>query len=94
VDTADGARLTLEQGDRLAERTLAMIDASEEGLRRAAGAVVSERHDADRQRVASDLDGLRRVDPLVGSGELRATAADLLRPRSPPACSAPLPSEG
>jgi hypothetical protein len=60
--------LTLEQAEALARRTLAMIDANEAVIRRAAKAVVTDRHDADRARVAVDLEGLRRAHRPQGRG--------------------------
>jgi hypothetical protein len=55
---------------------MAMIDANEQVIRRAARAVVSERHDADRQRVAVEVEGLRRVEQLAGRGELADGTAE------------------
>jgi hypothetical protein len=41
VDIADRPPLTVEQAEALAQRTVAMIDANEQVIRRAARAVVS-----------------------------------------------------
>ena len=60
--------LTLEEAEALAERTLAMIDANESVIRQAAKVVVTDRHDADRARVAADLEGLQRAHRLPGRG--------------------------
>jgi hypothetical protein len=77
--------LTFEQAEAFAQRILAMIDANEEVLRRATEAVVTDRHDADRARVATDLEGLRIADRRPGRGLeeadlqwLRATFSDSL----------------
>jgi hypothetical protein len=66
-ETGD-AELTIEQAETLAQRTLAMIDANEAVIRKAAKAVVTDRHDADRARVAADLEGLRRAHRPPGRG--------------------------
>jgi hypothetical protein len=60
--------LTLDEAEALAQRTLAMIDASEAVIGKAATVVVTDRHDADRARVAADLEGLRRADRRPGRG--------------------------
>jgi hypothetical protein len=60
--------LTLDEAEALAQRTLAMIDANEAVIRRAAKVVVTDRHEADRARVAVDLEGLRRADRPPGRG--------------------------
>jgi hypothetical protein len=66
-ETGD-AGLTIDEAEALAERTLAMIDANEAVIRRAAKVVVTDRHDADRARVAVDLEGLRRAHRPPGRG--------------------------
>jgi hypothetical protein len=60
--------LTIEQAEVLAQRTLAMIDANQEVIRKAAQVVVTDRHDADRARIAADLEGLRRAHRPPGRG--------------------------
>jgi hypothetical protein len=66
-ETGD-AGLTIDEAEALAERTLAMIDANEAVICRAAKAGVTDRHDADRARVAVDLEGLRRAHRPPGRG--------------------------
>jgi hypothetical protein len=60
--------LTLEQAEDLARRTFAMIDADEQAIRETATAVVADRYDADRSRVAADLEGLRMAHRSPGRG--------------------------
>jgi hypothetical protein len=68
VDEPNRDELSLEAAEALAQRILAMIDANEAVIRRAAKVVVTDRHDADRARVASDLEGLRRAHRHPGRG--------------------------
>jgi hypothetical protein len=65
VDRSD---LSVADAEAFARRIVAAIDADEEALRRAADAAPAERHDADRARVASDLEGLRRAHRHPGRG--------------------------
>ena len=78
VDIADRPPLTVEQAETPAQRILAMIDANEQVIRRAARAVVPERHDADRQRVAVDV-GAAPGRGNGGQGELADATAEWLR---------------
>jgi hypothetical protein len=68
VDAPNRDELSLEAAEALAQRILGMIDANEAAIRRAAEVVVTDRHDADRARVASDLEGLRRAHRHPGRG--------------------------
>ncbi len=60
--------LSLDAAETLAHRILEMIDANEAADRGAATAAVTDRHEADRARVASDLEGLRRAHRHPGRG--------------------------
>jgi hypothetical protein len=60
--------MTSEEAEALAQRTLAAIDSDEAAVRTAATAVGTHRHDADRARIAADLEGLQRADRLPGRG--------------------------
>ena len=67
--------MTPEEAEALAQRTLAVIDADEAATRTAGTGGVTHRHDADRARIAADLEGLQRADRLPGRG---LEEADLL----------------
>jgi hypothetical protein len=56
VDRPD---LSVADAEAFAQRVLAVIDAT---------SALTERHDADRARVASDLEGLRRAHRHPGRG--------------------------
>jgi hypothetical protein len=60
--------LTVVAAEAFAQRILAMIDANEAVFRREAEVVVTDRHDADRARVAADLEGLQRAQRHPGRG--------------------------
>jgi hypothetical protein len=60
--------LTVDAAEAFAQRILAMIDANEAANRQAASAAVSDRHNADRARVASDLEGLQMAQRHPGRG--------------------------
>jgi hypothetical protein len=68
VDEPNRDELSLAAAEALAQRILAMIDASEAAIRSSATVVVTDRHDADRAQVASDLEGLRRAHRHPGRG--------------------------
>jgi hypothetical protein len=68
VDESNRDELSLAAAEALAQRILAMIDASEAAIRSSATVVVTDRHDADRAQVASDLEGLRRAHRHPGRG--------------------------
>jgi hypothetical protein len=60
--------LTVDAAEAFAQRILAMIDANEAANRQVASAAVSDRHNADRARVASDLEGLQMAQRHPGRG--------------------------
>jgi hypothetical protein len=60
--------LTVEAAEAFAQRILAMIDAHEAAIRQSASVVVTDRHDADRARVAADLEGLQMAQRHPGRG--------------------------
>jgi len=76
VDRPD---LSVADAEAFARRILAGIDADEEVVRRAAKPALTERHDADRARVATDLEGLRRAHRHPGRGLEEADLAWLRR---------------
>jgi hypothetical protein len=67
VDRPD---LSVADAEAFAQRILAVIDAK---------SALNERHDADRARVASDLEGLRRAHRHPGRGLEEADLAWLRR---------------
>jgi hypothetical protein len=71
--------MSVAKAEAFAQRVLARIDANEAVIRPATAVVDSERHDADRARVAADLEGLRRAQRHPGRG---LEEADLHRLRT------------
>lgn len=68
MDEPNRVELSLDAAEALAHRILAMIDANEAASRSAATVGVTGHHDADRARVVSDLEGLRRAHRHPGRG--------------------------
>jgi 4-hydroxy-tetrahydrodipicolinate synthase len=68
VDEPAGTVLSLPEAEEFAQRVLAKIDADDAVVRSAARVAGIDRHDADRARVASDLEGLRRAQRHPGRG--------------------------
>ena len=68
MDEPQRVELSLAAAEALARRILATIDVNEAAIRSAATVVGTGHHDADRARVVSDLEGLRRAHRHPGRG--------------------------